>query len=64
MKRNDLLRHLVRHGCRLKREGHRHSIWRNPANGRTEAISRQTEIDNILARKICRSLSVPEIGRQ
>ncbi|MDE2780405.1 MAG: type II toxin-antitoxin system HicA family toxin [Chloroflexota bacterium] len=64
MKRNDLLRHLVRYGCRLKREGHRHSIWTNPSNGETETIPRHTEIKDTLARKICRSLSIPEIGRQ
>lgn len=27
MKRNELLRHLRRHGCYLKREGGAHSLW-------------------------------------
>jgi hypothetical protein len=62
VKRGDLLRHLRRHGCYLKREGASHSLWSNPATGAVEAIPRHTEISNILARKICRNLSVPEVG--
>ncbi len=62
MKRKDLLRHLRRHGCYLKREGGSHSPWTNPETGHTEAVPRHTEIPNLLVRKICRSLSVPEIG--
>ena len=34
----------------------------NPATGGVEAVPRHTEISNKLARKICRGLSVPEIG--
>ena len=64
MKRNDLLRHLRIYGCYLKREGASHSIWMNPATGEQEAIPRHTEISNLLARKICRGLSVVEIGKQ
>jgi len=62
VKRGDLLRHLRRHGCYLKREGASHSLWCNPATGAVEAIPRHTEISNVLSRKICRNLSVPEVG--
>jgi mRNA interferase HicA len=62
MKRNALLRHLRRHGCFLKREGASHSLWSNPQTGAVEAVPRHTEVSNQLARKICRSLSIPEIG--
>lgn len=62
MKRTELLRHLRRHGCVLKREGRSHSLWTNPATGDIEAVPRHVEIANKLARKICRGLSVPEIG--
>ncbi len=58
-----LLRHLRRHGCYLKREGHAHTPWWNPTTGAVEAIPRHSEIPNHLARKICRRLAVPEIGR-
>jgi hypothetical protein len=63
VKRGDLLRHLRRHGCYLKREGASHSLWCNPATGAVEAVPRHTEIANKLAQKICRGLSVPEIAR-
>ncbi|MEA3476273.1 MAG: type II toxin-antitoxin system HicA family toxin [Candidatus Cloacimonadota bacterium] len=62
MKRNTLLRHLRRYGCYLKREGGSHSLWCNPNTGHIEAIPRHTEIPNKLARKICRSLSIPVIS--
>ena len=64
MKRTGLLEHLRRHGCVLKREGRGHSLWLNPRTGQVEAVPRHTEIPDNLARKICRGLSVPEIGRQ
>jgi len=62
MKRAALLRHLRRYGCVLKREGRSHSLWMNPATGEVEAVPRHVEIPNKLAKKICRGLSVPEIG--
>ncbi len=63
MTRTALLQHLRRYGCHLKREGRAHSLWSNPATGAMEAIPRHAEIANMLARKMCRNLSVPEIGR-
>ncbi|MBX9681405.1 MAG: type II toxin-antitoxin system HicA family toxin [Gemmataceae bacterium] len=62
MKRTALLKHLRRHGCSLKREGGSHSLWTNPRTGHTEAVPRHTEVPDILARKICRNLSVPDPG--
>jgi predicted RNA binding protein YcfA (HicA-like mRNA interferase family) len=62
MKRTALLRHLRRHGCVLKREGRSHSLWTNPRTGEVEAVPRHSEIPNKLATKICRGLSLPEIG--
>ena len=62
MKRNALLQHLRRNSCVLKREGRAHSLWTNPANGAVEAVPRHTEIPNLLARKICRGLGIPEIN--
>jgi mRNA interferase HicA len=63
MKRGALLRHLRLYGCFLKREGSAHSLWSNPATGAVEAVPRHTEVPDLLARKICRALGVPEIGR-
>jgi len=63
VKRGTLLSHLRQHGCYLKREGKAHSLWANPNTGAVEAVPRHTEVSNKLARKICRNLSVPEVGR-
>lgn len=60
MKRNSLLKHLRQHGCYLKREGKDHLLWINPKTGAVEAVPRHTEVANVLARKICRKLSIPE----
>jgi len=61
VKREALLRHLRKHGCFLKREGSRHSLWANPQTGAIEAIPRHAEIANKLARKVCRGLGLPEV---
>ncbi|MCZ2153611.1 MAG: type II toxin-antitoxin system HicA family toxin [Gammaproteobacteria bacterium] len=63
MKRRDLLRHLSRHGCALLREGGRHSWWQSAQLGTRSAVPRHSEINNNLARKICRDLGVPEPER-
>lgn len=49
MKREALLSHLVRHGCRLEREGSSHSIWSNPS-GEIQAIPRHKEINRFIRR--------------
>ncbi len=63
MKRRDLLAHLTANGCQLLREGARHSWWHGLATGKRSAIPRHTEVNNHLARKICRDLGVPEPER-
>ncbi len=60
MKRETLLRHLRRNGCVFRREGAEHSLWENPQTGHAEAVPRHTEVSNLLARKICRKLSIPD----
>jgi hypothetical protein len=64
VKRSTLLQHLRKHGCTLKREGSSHSLWTNSQTGTIEAVPRHIEISNLLAKKICRNLSVPEIGQE
>lgn len=59
MKRQELLRHLRAHGCVFLREGGRHSWWHNPRLNKHSAVPRHTEIDDDLARKICRDLGIP-----
>ncbi|MGE0405400.1 MAG: type II toxin-antitoxin system HicA family toxin [Candidatus Korobacteraceae bacterium] len=60
MKRLDLIRHMESYGCRLVREGGRHSIYSNPSRDRLSAVPRHREIKKHLARIICRDLGIPE----
>lgn len=60
MKRRDLLAHLRRHGCELIREGGNHSWWGNPTNRSRSAVPRHTEISDILSKKICKDLGIPQ----
>jgi mRNA interferase HicA len=59
VKRRDLIRHLEHHGCELLREGGNHSIYVNRKAARTSSVPRHNEINNDLARKICKDLEVP-----
>lgn len=59
MKRLDLLRHLEAHGCDLLREGGSHTVYVNRTAGKTSTVPRHREINDFLARKICRDLEVP-----
>ena len=58
MKRRDLIRHLEQQGCVLLREGANHTIYVNPAVKKTSSVPRHIEINNDLARKICKDLQV------
>jgi mRNA interferase HicA len=64
MKRTDLIRHLELHGCELLREGGNHTIYVNRAESKASSIPRHREINDFLARKICRDLQVPEPGQR
>jgi len=60
VKRRDLIRHLVENGCRELREGAKHSMFVNPGQKKVSAVPRHNEINEILARKICRDLEIPK----
>ncbi|MBI3450941.1 MAG: type II toxin-antitoxin system HicA family toxin [Acidobacteria bacterium] len=60
MKRIDLLRHLESQGCQLLREGGSHSVYVNRAARKSSTVPRHREINDFLARKICRDLQIRE----
>ena len=60
MKRQELIRHLRRHGCELLREGGNHSVYVNRPALKTSTVPRHREVNEFLVRKICRDLQVPE----
>jgi mRNA interferase HicA len=59
VKRRALLRYLSSYGCEQLREGGNHSWWWNPSQNLRSAIPRHTEINELLARKICKDLGLP-----
>lgn len=63
MNLTDFEKHLRAHGCGLGREGGRHSIWKNGANGKTSAVPRHREIPPGTVRQICKDLEI-EAPRQ
>jgi predicted RNA binding protein YcfA (HicA-like mRNA interferase family) len=60
MKRRDLIRHLEAHGCKFLREGSNHTVYVNRVAQTTSVVPRHREINEFLARKICRDLQVAE----
>jgi predicted RNA binding protein YcfA (HicA-like mRNA interferase family) len=60
VKRRDLVRHLEAHGCELFREGSRHSMYVNRRARKSSTVPHHREVNEHLARKICRDLEVPD----
>ncbi|RKZ36205.1 MAG: addiction module toxin, HicA family [Gammaproteobacteria bacterium] len=48
MKRNHLIKDLLKQGCELLREGGRHSIWKNRQTGDMTAVPRHNEIKEFM----------------
>ncbi len=49
MKRKELLRYLMIHGCILEREDNRHSVYFNPNSNKSSTVPRHTEINTFTA---------------
>ena len=60
MKRIDLIRYLESQGCRRLRDRGKHSVYVNPVNKQVSAVPRHREINEYLARRICRDLGIRE----
>jgi len=59
VKKRELERHLIAHGCTLTRQAAKHEMWENTATGDRTALPRHREIKPATARGICRQLGVP-----
>jgi len=64
MKRRDLIKHLLKNRCIFIREGAKHSVFFNPLLRKTSTVPRHNEIDNFLAKKICRDLGIEQPKRK
>lgn len=62
MKRRRLVKHLEANGCEFYDEGAKHSKVRNKSTGKRTTVPRHTEIDNDLAKDICKQLGVPKLA--
>ncbi|MBZ0168169.1 YcfA-like protein [Candidatus Methylomirabilis lanthanidiphila] len=60
MKRRDLIRYLEIYGCEFLREGGNHTVYVNRVAQKASVVPRHREINEFLARKICRDLQIPE----
>ena len=60
MKRRDLVAELERMGCVLLRIGAKHDIYHNPKSGKSEPVPRHREVNELLAKKILKSLAQDE----
>jgi len=59
VKRTDLIRHLESHGCEFLREGGNHTVYVNRRVRKSSSIPRHRDINDLLARKVCRDLEIP-----
>jgi len=56
MKRQDLIRHIEKHGCDFLREGGNHTVDVNRKEKKASTIPRHREIDEDLSRKSVKTL--------
>jgi len=59
LKRRDLIRHIEKNGCEFLREGGDHTVYVNRKEKKVSTIPRHREIDEYLARRICKDLAIP-----
>ena len=64
MKRRDFVSYLLQNGCVLIREGGKHSVFYNLFLKKTSTVPRHNEIDNGLAKKICKDLGAVQIRKR
>jgi len=60
MERVDLIRHIESQGCVFMREGGRHTVDVNPTARKVSTVPRHREINEFMAKKICRELEIAE----
>jgi predicted RNA binding protein YcfA (HicA-like mRNA interferase family) len=58
VKRRDRISHLEAQGCRLLREGGKHTVYFNPQARKTSTVPRHRERNEFLIVKICRDLEI------
>ncbi len=59
MKRKELIAYLEKNGCKFLREGGKHTVYINQNSHKASTIPRHNEINDLLAKKICKDLDIP-----
>ena len=59
MKRKDLIRYLKKNGCEFLLEGKKHTVFVNRIKKKSSTVPRYNEINDFLAKKICKDLEIP-----
>ena len=62
MKRVDLIRHIEASGCAFLREGGMHTVYVNSTARKVSTVPRHREINEFMAKKICREVEIDEPG--
>ena len=62
MNRKDLVKHLMDEGCQVLREGAKHTILIHSETARYSTLPRHVNINEFLARRICRDLGIRPPG--
>ena len=63
MKRTLLVRYFNSQGCTLYREGGNHSVFVNTQTGKKASVPRHPDINDYLAKEICKQLGIPYPGK-
>ena len=64
MKRGYLIRHIEASGCAFLREGGRHTVYVNTTARKVSTVPRHREINEFMAKKICRELEIDEPDKE
>ena len=64
MKRVDLIKHLLKHGCILEREGKKHTLYYNPKTEKSTTVPRHKEINTFTAKSVCKDLGINIIRKK
>jgi len=64
MKRLKLIKHLLKNGCILEREGKKHTLFYNPESEKSATVPRHREINTFTARGICKDLGIIVITKK
>ncbi|MDP2363711.1 MAG: type II toxin-antitoxin system HicA family toxin [Ignavibacteria bacterium] len=54
-----LIAHFEKNGCLFLSEGSKHNVYTNPKTNRVSTVPRHNEINDFLAKKICKDLDIP-----